>query len=127
MFQGLRTIVYPVVDMDKARQWYSQVVGKAPYFDEPFYIGFNVGGYELGLLPAEEPQEAGKPGAAVTYWGVPDADEAFARLMASGATEHEAVHDVGGGIRLGSAFDPFGNIVGVIYNPHFEIGAVDPK
>ena len=51
MFQGLRTVIYGVGDIDRAKKWYSQILGVAPYFDEPFYVGFNVGGYELGLDP----------------------------------------------------------------------------
>lgn len=118
MFQGLRTVVYNVADLQAAKEWYAATLGFAPYFDEPFYVGFSVGGYELGLVPADDASTV--PGS-VTYWGVPDADEAMERLLAQGATTHEAVHDVGGGIRLGSVFDPDGNIVGVIYNPHFAL------
>jgi len=113
MFQGLRTVVYEVADLGAAKQWYAQVLGRPPYFDEPFYVGFTVGGYELGLLPSDA------PAPPVAYWGVPDADAAFASLVAHGAKTHEVVHDVGGGIRLGSVTDPFGSTVGVIFNPHF--------
>lgn len=118
MFQGLRTVVYNVGDLLAAKAWYATILGTAPYFDEPFYVGFNVGGYELGLVPADDSSTV--PGS-VTYWGVADADAAMGCLLAQGATEHEAVHDVGGGIRLGSVYDPDGNIVGVIYNPHFAL------
>ncbi|MBC8135309.1 MAG: VOC family protein [Fibrella sp.] len=118
MFQGLRTIVYNVADLQAAKGWYTTALGVAPYFDEPFYVGFNVGGYELGLVPADDSSTV--PGS-VTYWGVADADEAMRHLVAHGANEHEATHDVGGGIRLGSVYDPDGNIVGVIYNPHFAL------
>lgn len=118
MFQGLRTVVYNVADLSVAKEWYTAVLEVAPYFDEPFYVGFNVGGYELGLVPADDSSTV--PGS-VTYWGVPDADVTMGRLLSQGATEHEAVHDVGGGIRVGSVYDPDGNIVGVIYNPHFTL------
>ncbi len=53
MFLGLRTAVYDAPDIAKAKAWYSKVLGEQPYFDQPFYVGFNVGGYELGILPAE--------------------------------------------------------------------------
>ena len=51
MFLGLRTVVYKVSDLGRAKAWYTKVLGIEPYFDEPFYVGFNVGGYELGLDP----------------------------------------------------------------------------
>lgn len=120
MFQGLRTVVYNVSDLTKAKEWYATILEIAPYFDEPFYVGFNVGGYELGLVPADDSSTV--PGS-VTYWGVPDVDAVMNGLIAQGATEHEAVHDVGGGIRLGSVYDPDGNIVGIIYNPHFTLSS----
>ncbi|OON71084.1 VOC family protein [Hymenobacter sp. CRA2] len=118
MLQGLRTIVYPVGDLARARQWYAQVLDQQPYFDEPFYVGFNVGGYELGLDPDGAVGSAAGP---VTYWGVADAAAAYARLLELGAQAHEAVHDVGSGILLGTVQDPFGNLFGVIQNPHFQL------
>ncbi|RSK42613.1 VOC family protein [Hymenobacter perfusus] len=120
MLQGLRTVVYPVGNLAKAKAWYSQVLEQEPYFDEPFYVGFNVGGYELGLDP--DGPVAGQCGPA-TYWGVPDADAAFARLVELGAHPHQSVQDVGGGIRLGTVQDPFGNLFGIIQNPHFQLPA----
>lgn len=121
MFEGLRTVIYHVSDMSKAKSWYSALLGKAPYFDEPFYVGFNVGGYELGLHPTETSEAIPKGVGVVTYWGVPDAAAAMARLLELGAVEHEAVFDVGGGILVGAVIDPFGNVVGVIQNPHFQL------
>jgi predicted enzyme related to lactoylglutathione lyase len=120
MIQGLRTIVYPVGDLARAKAWYTAVVGHPPYFDEPFYVGFAVGGFELGLIPD------GTPGAQgpTTYWGVPDAAAEIARLQALGAPVREPVHDVGEGIKVGSVADPFGNTFGVIENPHFSAAAV---
>jgi predicted enzyme related to lactoylglutathione lyase len=120
MLQGLRTLVYHVADVEKAKAWYSEVLGQTPYFDESFYAGFNVGGYELGLA-ASEAVEVGQAGSAVVYWGVPDVDAALARLLELGAKTHESAYDVGEGIRLGSVIDPFGNIFGVIDNPHFSL------
>ncbi len=113
MFEGLRTVVYRVPDLAAARRWYVGVLGFEPYFDEPFYVGFDVGGYELGLTPADAP-------GMDAYWGVPDADAAFAALVSQGAESLEAVQDVGEGIRLGTVRDPSGNRVGVITNPHFR-------
>jgi len=122
MILGLRTAIYRVGDLDRAKEWYGAVLGKGPYFDEPFYAGFAVGGFELGLQP-EEPGGAGPGGeGVVAYWGVEDADGAHARLLELGATEHDGVQDVGGGIRVATVFDPFGNVFGVIENPHFSLG-----
>ncbi len=119
MLGGLRTVVFHVADLDEAKNWYARVLDKAPYFDEPFYMGFNVAGYELGLVPAEGESAKGKPIGSVTYWAVPDADKALDRLVELGATVHEPIADVGDGVRLGAVLDPFGNALGVIYNPHF--------
>jgi len=116
MFLGLRTAVYYVDDMPKARDWYSSILGIAPYFDEPFYVGFNIGGFELGLHPNEGKS---KGEGQVAYWGVEDADSAFQRLIQLGAIAHDNVQDVGGGIKVASVKDPFGNVFGVIENPEF--------
>ena len=119
-FQGLRTVIYHAPDLDKAKAWYSKILGIEPYFDQPFYVGFNVAGYELGLDPDATSTPGGKAGA-VAYWGVANADEAFRRLISLGATERSAVQQVGEGIRVATVFDPFGNIFGIIQNPHFKI------
>lgn len=116
MILGLRTVIYPAPELSKAKQWYSEVLGTAPYFDQPFYVGFAVGGFELGLVPDATPGIAG----AQPLWGVENADRALARLIALGATELEPVTDVGGGIRIAAVRDPFGNRLGIIENPHFR-------
>jgi predicted enzyme related to lactoylglutathione lyase len=117
-FLGLRTALYPVTDLAKARSWYSTVLGIAPYFDEPFYVGFNVGGFELGLDPDTSAHPPGATGG-VAYWGVANADQAWARLLEQGATPFSPVQEVGGGIRVATVKDPFGNVLGIIENPHF--------
>jgi predicted enzyme related to lactoylglutathione lyase len=120
MFRGLRSVIYHVGDLDRAKEWYGAVLGVQPYFDEPFYVGFDVGGFELGLLPEES--SGPRTGTGVTaYWGVDDADAAFERLLGLGATEHSGVQDVGGNIRLATVLDPYGNVFGVIENPHFSL------
>lgn len=120
MFQGLRTVIYHVPDLERAKVWYSTILGKAPYFDQPFYAGFSVGGYELGLDPDPGSGAAGG-GGPTTYWGVSNVDEALARLLELGAGPHSAVQDVGDGIRVATVTDPFGNVVGIIENPHFSL------
>jgi predicted enzyme related to lactoylglutathione lyase len=115
---GLRTVIYHVPDLKRAKDWYSATFGVKPYFDEPFYVGFNIGGYELGLDPDTKNTKPG-PGGAVAYWGVPNADAAVAHFQKAGATVRSAIQDVGEGIRVATIADPFGNIVGLIENPHF--------
>ena len=116
MIQGLRTVAYAAPDLARGKDWYRKVLGIDPYFDEPFYVGFNVGGFELGLVPDGEPSSAG----VLVYWGVPDASAEIARLAALGAKIHHPVKDVGGGIQVAAVLDPFGNVFGVIENPHFK-------
>ncbi len=119
MFLGLRTAIYRAKDIDAAKSWYTSILGFGPYFDEPFYVGFNVGGYELGLLPSEVASERAE--GAVAYWGVDDAAGALKRLLELGARLHEDLQDVGGGIQVAAVKDPFGNVFGVIENPHFKL------
>jgi predicted enzyme related to lactoylglutathione lyase len=116
---ALMTAIYPTPDLAKAKAWYAEVLGVAPYFDEPFYAGFSVAGYELGLVPTGGAHRPGNLGV-IAYWGVPDADAAWAHLMALGATALDPVSDVGGGIRVATVTDPFGNAFGIIQNPHFR-------
>lgn len=120
MFLGLRTVGYHVNDLDAAKVWYSSVLGVAPYFDQPFYVGFNVAGYELGLQPSAT-VATNKADGVVAYWGVDDAAIALKRLLEQGAILHEDVQDVGEGIKVASVRDPFGNVFGVIENPHFKV------
>ncbi len=121
MLHGLRTAIYRVDDIEEAKEWYAKVLGFGPYFDEPFYAGFDVGGFELGLSPGK--LETPRSGTGVTvYWGVDDAEEAFGRLIELGATGNSEVQNVGEGILVATVLDPFGNVFGVIENPHFSIG-----
>lgn len=122
MFLGLRTVVYQVQDLGKAAAWYGKVLGSQPYFDQPFYAGFNVGGYELGLVPEGDAGLKRAP-AGLAYWGVADAQASYQRLLELGATPNEPVQDVGEGILVGSVHDPFGNVLGVIQNPNFKLPA----
>jgi len=120
MILGLRTAIYPAPDLAAAKRWYTQLLGVAPYFDEPFYVGFSIGGFELGLLPDAVPGTAGPQ----PLWGVADIISAYSRLMELGATPLNPVADVGGGIKVAAVIDPFGNHFGIIENPHFDVSAV---
>jgi predicted enzyme related to lactoylglutathione lyase len=123
MFQGLRTVIYHVPDLAKAKAWYATAFGIQPYFDEPFYVGFSVGGYELGLHPDTSGVTFGNN--AVAYWGVPKIEDAIAHMTASGATLRAEPMDVGEGIKVGAVADPWGNVIGIIENPHFRVTAGD--
>jgi len=120
MFLGLRTVIYRVPDLAKAKAWYAAAFGVAPYFDEPFYVGFQIGGFELGLDPDADGATVGD--SVVAYWGVADIDEAYARMIQRGAGSREPVKEVGGDIKVAAVTDPFGNVIGLIENPHFKFG-----
>ncbi|MBC7775077.1 MAG: VOC family protein [Phycisphaerae bacterium] len=123
-FLGLRTCIYRVPDVAAAAEWYSNALGIKPYFNEPFYVGFNVGGYELGLHPegpASAKATAGKGDNIETYWGVEEIQATFAHLIAAGATAHEQPNNVGEDLWVAMVKDPWGNIIGIIQNPHFKI------
>jgi catechol 2,3-dioxygenase-like lactoylglutathione lyase family enzyme len=115
-FEGLRTVIYPAPDLDQAKRWWSDLLGITPYFDQPFYVGFSVGGYELALMPNAEPADG-----ALAYWGVPDVAEAVVTAKAAGCTEHTPVADVGDDIVTAAVRTPDGSILGLISNPNFRI------
>lgn len=119
-FLGLRTAGYTTKHLAAAKAWYTKVLGFGPYFDEPYYVGFNVAGYELGLLP-DESADAVRTPAGVAYWGVPDAEAAWNRLIELGAVPFEPLADHG--VMIGAVRDPFGNIFGIIENPAFKAEA----
>lgn len=116
MFLGLRTVIYPAPDLAASKAWYTAVLGIEPYFDQPFYVGYQVGGYELALDPA-----ADSALGAITYWGVADLDAARSALLAAGATARDEVQDVGDGIRVATVLEPAGAVLGMIENPHFQL------
>jgi predicted enzyme related to lactoylglutathione lyase len=120
---GLRTVIYHVPDLARAREWYAAAFGVAPYFDEPFYVGFQVGGFELGLDPDCSRVSPGEGGSAA-YWGVANMADAHAAFVAAGAAVLEPPREVGGGIMVAMLADPFGNAIGLIENPHFDASAV---
>lgn len=113
MFNKLRTVVYYVNDINAAKEWYKKVTGIDPYFDEPFYVGFDINGFELGLHPSEENIQAGNH--TTSYWAVDDIQSSFDKLITLGAKAVEEVHEVGGGIKVATVEDPFGNHVGLIH------------
>jgi lactoylglutathione lyase len=117
---GLRTTGYIVNDLAEAKAWYTKAFKTEPYFDEPFYVGFNIEGYELGLMP--EGEQANIKGENVlSYWGVNDINKEYNRLLDLGATEHQKPMNVGGDLMVCSVKDPWENIIGLIYNPYFKL------
>ncbi len=120
MFYGLRTTIHRLGNLDRAKEWYVMVLDIRLYFDEPFYLGFDLGGFELGLQPD-------KPGAlrvstgVIAHWGVDNADATFGRLLELGATEHSGDQDVGDGLRVATVLGPYGNVLGIIENLHFSL------
>lgn len=114
---GLRTTIYKVSDLEKAKNWYSKAFAVEPYFDESFYVGFNIGGYELGL----QQEDTLKGENVVTYWGVKDISTAYNFFLDSGATSFEPPRNVGGEIMVCAVKDPWNNVIGLIYNPEFSI------
>ncbi len=108
-------MVYPTDDIDASKAIWSAVLGIDPYFDEPFYVGFNVGGYEL----APDPHQNVESGPVV-YWGVDEIEGVPDQLVRDGATPDGPVSEVGGGIYLATVVLSDGTKLGVIDNPHFN-------
>jgi predicted enzyme related to lactoylglutathione lyase len=112
MFKKLRTVIYHVDDLDEAKAWYKNITGIDPYFDQPFYVGFDINGYELGLDPDMNNVEAGNQ--SVAYWAVDNIELAVEKLTSNNASVISAVTEVGDGIKVAVLKDPFGNAIGLI-------------
>ncbi len=112
MFKKLRTVIYNVPDLQKAKEWYTELTGKQPYFDEDFYVGFDFNGCEMGLHPLDETVTIGNQ--TVSHWAVEDIEKAVEKLIEKGATILYKTSDVGGGIKVATLIDPWGNAVGLI-------------
>jgi lactoylglutathione lyase len=116
---GLRTTIYQVNDLEKATTWYTKAFQKKPYFKESYYVGFNIGGFELGLQPTEENATTPRTNS-IAYWGIENIEHHYQRLLDLGAKELEKPSNVGGEITTATLVDPFGNVLGLIYNPSFR-------
>ncbi|MFD1827997.1 VOC family protein [Mumia zhuanghuii] len=130
MLRGLATVSFFATDLPAARDWYAEVLGVAPYYafpnaEAPGYVEFRLGDHqhELGLIDARyaPPGQTEQPGGAVVYWHVDDLQGTLDRLLAHGATEHLPVtaQGDGEGFVTASVIDPFGNILGIMTNPHY--------
>lgn len=124
MLRGFATINFWADDLEAAKAWYTEVLGIAPYFERPGYAEFRIGDYqhEIGIVDRRyaPPRAAGQPGGAVAYWAVDDLQEAFGRLLELGAEEYQPVTAHGdGGFVTAAVTDPFGNVLGIMLNPHY--------
>jgi predicted enzyme related to lactoylglutathione lyase len=129
MLRGFATINYWADDLEAARDWYAELLGIQPYFANPrqgppAYVEFRVGDHqdELGIIDRRyaPPGAAGDPGGVIMYWHVDDVPATFERLLSMGAKEYQPVTRRGdAGWITASVVDPFGNILGIIYNPHY--------
>jgi predicted enzyme related to lactoylglutathione lyase len=128
MLRGLTTVTYLAGDVAAAVDWYTDLLGVEPYFSRPVegrlaYVEFRVGDYqhELGILDRRfaAPGRSDKAGGAIAYWHVDDVQASFGRLLALGATAHEEPIERGPGFVTASVIDPFGNLLGVMYNQHY--------
>ena len=109
--QGIRTVLHPVSDLATARAVYTALLGVPPQTDESYYVGYEVAGQSIGLVPAGGPQSMAAP---VAYWQVPDIEAKLAEVTAAGATVREPAHDVGGGRLTATIIDPDGNVLGLL-------------
>lgn len=119
-FLGLRTVIYHVPNLAEAKAWYAKAFSTEPYFDESYYVGFNIAGFELGLVP-DERKTKDKSDNIETMWGVPNVELEHRRLIHLGCTELNEPTNVGGELVVSNVKDPWGNVIGLIYNPHFKI------
>jgi predicted enzyme related to lactoylglutathione lyase len=114
MNQGIRTVIYPVKDIAQAKTLYSKLLGREPYTDEAYYVGFKVGDQEIGLDP--HGHNAGMTGP-VGYYHVNDIKKSLQLLLDTGAQVQQEVQDVGGGKLIASVKDADSNIIGLIQFP----------
>ncbi|MCX5174935.1 VOC family protein [Streptomyces virginiae] len=124
MLRGFATINFWADDLEAAKAWYTEVLGITPYFERPGYAEFRVGDYqhELGIVDRRyaPPGAAEKPGGAVAYWAVDDLPAVRQRLLDLGAEEYQPVTAHGdGGFVTAAVTDPFGNVLGIMRNPHY--------
>jgi predicted enzyme related to lactoylglutathione lyase len=137
MLRGITTISFWADDLAAAKQWYSELLGIEPYFqrpdaEHPAYIEFRLGDYqhELGIIDRKYAPKAAKagPGGAVVYWHVDDVAATLEKVKAKGAKEYEPLTKREAGFITASVVDPFGNILGLMYNPHYlEVLAATKK
>jgi predicted enzyme related to lactoylglutathione lyase len=112
--QGIKTVLHPVSDLERAKPVYAALLGVAPQSDAPYYVGFEAAGQQIGLVPGGAAQGMTSP---VAYWHVSDIEAKLAEVTAAGATVKEPAHDVGGGRLVATVTDPDGNVLGLLQDP----------
>jgi predicted enzyme related to lactoylglutathione lyase len=112
--QGIKTVLHPVSDLASAKAVYTALLGVEPQHDASYYVGYEVEGQHIGLVPGGGPQGMTSP---VAFWQVPDIEAKLAEVTAAGATLKEAAHDVGGGRLVATVTDPDGNVLGLLQDP----------
>jgi predicted enzyme related to lactoylglutathione lyase len=121
--RGLTTVSFWADDLAAAKKWYTELLDIEPYFERPGYAEFRIGDYqhELGLIDSSYAPDgsATGPAGAVVYWHVDDVTATFKKLLTMGAKEYEAPTERGEGFITASVVDPFGNILGIMYNQHY--------
>lgn len=123
MRSGLKAAIYYVDDVVKAKEWYTEVLRTKPYYEKPFYVGYDVDGFELGL----EPGKAVRGNSPIVYWGVKDIEQELKRLIELGATENNPLKVVNGDVKVASVRDPFGNVFGIVENHHIPVKSQECK
>jgi len=135
MLRGLTTVAYQAADLEAAKNWYTEVLGIEPYFNRTEYVEFRIGDYEheFGILDSKYLPDLGgdqgsggpggaivsAPGGAIVYWHVDDAQAAYDRLIELGAQPHQPPRDFGENFVGAAVIDPFGNVLGIMHNPHY--------
>ncbi|KAA8888550.1 glyoxalase [Nocardia colli] len=109
--KGIKTVLHPVTDLKTATAVYTALLGVPPQIEGTYYVGFDIDGHHIGLVPDGGPQAITTP---VIYWEVSDIEAKLAELTAAGATVKQALRDVGEGRRVAEVLDPDGNVVGLL-------------
>ena len=118
MLLKLRTAVYHVSNLAEAKSWYAQLLEIEPYFDAPFYVGFNVNGFEIGLDPDCTNIQIGNNSYAL--WSVTNMEETVAKITSIGGIVHKPIETVGENMRVATYTDPWGNCIGLIEEKHIK-------
>jgi len=111
MNQGIRTVIYPVQDIARAKAYFRELLGVEPYSDASYYVGFKAGSQDIGLDPN------GHREGMTAYYQVDDIRKSLKSLVDAGATTIQEVKDVGGGRLIASVKDADGNIIGLLQDP----------
>ena len=129
MLRGLATVSFWADDLEAAKKWYVELLDMEPYFERPgngqpaAYYEFRLGDYqaELGLIDRRyaPPGSPSAPGGAIVHWHVDDVRATLDRLLSLGATPHTPLTEYGPGFVTASVVDPFGNVLGIMYNRHY--------